>query len=78
MSISLSDLADNLSKINKTECKACMEGKNIKSECEFIRFKNNILNYRCKECGKRMLKVNKWIKQKVFKNAYQFCNGEKI
>ena len=25
------------------------ERKNIKSECEFIGFKNNRLNYRCKE-----------------------------
>ena len=36
-----SDLADNLSEINKKECKACMEWKNIKSECSFIGVKNN-------------------------------------
>ena len=52
MSISLSNLVDNLSEINKKECKACMERKIIKSECNFIGFKNNRLNYRCKECGK--------------------------
>ena len=44
MLTSLSDLADNLSEINKKECKACMERKNIKSECDFIEFKNNRLN----------------------------------
>ena len=43
MSTSLSDLVDNLSEINKKECKACMERKNIKSECDFIGFKNNRL-----------------------------------
>ena len=55
MSTSLSDLADNLSEINKKECKACMERNNIKSECKFIEFKNDRLNYKCKECGKKML-----------------------
>ena len=39
-----------LSGINKKECKACMERKNIKSECEFIGLKNNKLSYKCKEC----------------------------
>ena len=24
--------------------------KNVNSECDFIGFKNNRLNYRCKEC----------------------------
>ena len=41
----LSDLIDNLSEINKKECKVCMEGKKIKSECDFIGFKNNRLNF---------------------------------
>ena len=27
------------------------ERKNVKSECEFIGFKSNRLNYRCKECN---------------------------
>ena len=44
MSTSLSDLADNLSEINKKECKACMERKNIKSDCDFIEFKDNKTN----------------------------------
>ena len=48
MQSKLSDLVANLSKINNKDCKTCMERKNIKSECEFIGFKNNRLNYRCK------------------------------
>ena len=42
----LSNLVDNLSEINNKDCKTCIERKNIKSECEFIGFKNNRLNYR--------------------------------
>ena len=41
---SLSSLANSLSEINKKECKACIERKNIKSECEFIGLKNNKLS----------------------------------
>ena len=51
MQSKLSDLVDNLSGINNKECKSCME-KKIKSVCEFIGFKNNRLNYKCKECKK--------------------------
>ena len=46
----LSNLVDNLSEINNKDCKTCMEKKNIKLECDFIGFKNNRLNYRCKGC----------------------------
>ena len=46
----LSDLVDNLSETNNKDFKTCMERKNIKSECEFMEFRNNRLNYRCKEC----------------------------
>ena len=61
MASKLSDLVDNLSEIYKKEYRACTESKKIKSECDFIRFKNNKLNYKCKECGKKMLYVNKRI-----------------
>ena len=44
MSASLYSLADNLSKIYKKECYACMKRKII-SKCNFIGFKNNTLNY---------------------------------
>ena len=73
----LSNLADNLSEINKKECKACMERKNTKSECDFIEFKNNRLNYKCKECGTRCFKsINRLISK--FPSVYQFCNSDLI
>ena len=53
MSTLLSSLVDNLSEINKKECKTCMERNNTKSECKFIEFKDNRVNYKCKECGKK-------------------------
>ena len=49
--------------------------KYIKSECEFIGFKNNRLNYRCKECnGTSTKSVNESIEK--FPRMYQFCNGD--
>ena len=47
----LSDLVDNLSTINNKDYKTCIEIKNITSECEFVGFENDRLNYRCKECN---------------------------
>ena len=71
----LSDLVDNLSEINNKACKTCMERQNIKSECEFIGFKNNRLNYRCKECkGTSTKSINGLIEK--FPRMYQFCNGD--
>ena len=71
----LSDLVDNLSEINNKACKTCMERQNIKSECEFIGFKNNRLNYRCKECkGTYTKSINGLIKK--FPRMYQFCDGD--
>ena len=75
MQSKLSDLVDNLSEINNKDCKTCMERKNIKSECEFIGFKNNRLNYRCKECnGTSTTSINELIKK--FPRMYKFCNGD--
>ena len=48
MQSKLSDLVDNLSKINKKECPEC------KGKCEFIGFKNDRLHHRCKELKKNM------------------------
>ena len=71
----LSDLVGNLSKINSKDCKTCMERKKIRSECDFIGFKNNRLNYRCKECNGISIKsINDLIEK--FPNTYQFCNGD--
>ena len=70
----LSNLLDNLSEINNKDCKTCMERKNIKSECGFIGFKNNRLNYRCKECKRTSTKsINEIIEK--FPRMYQFFNG---
>ena len=56
MPASLSDLFNNFSEINKEECKACMNGENIKSECEFIGPKNNYSYLKCKKGEKILLK----------------------
>ena len=75
MQSKLSDLVYNLSETNNKECKTCMERKNIKSECDFIGFKNNRLNYRCKECkGTSTKSINGLIEK--FPSLYQFCNGD--
>ena len=74
MQSKLSDLIDNLSGINNNECKSYMERKKSKSECDFIGFKNNRLNYKCKEWGKRYSKlIDQGIKN--FPIMYPFCNG---
>ena len=52
-----------------------MERKKIRSECEFIGFKNNRLNYRCKEYNRISTKSINELTEK-FSNAYQFCNGD--
>ena len=71
----LSDLVDNLSGIFNKECKSCMQRKKIKSECDFIGFENNRLNYRCKTCGKKCSElINEAIRN--FPITHQFCNGD--
>ena len=64
-----------MSEINNKDCKTCIEKKKIKSEYEFIEFKNNRLNYRCKECNATCAKsINDLTKK--FPNTYQFFNGD--
>ena len=71
----LSDLVDNLSEINNKDCKTCMKRKNIRSECHFVGFKNNRLNYKRKECkGKFNKSMNRLIEK--FPSIYQFCDGD--
>ena len=56
----LSDLLDNFSKIFNNECKSCMKRKKFffqNSEFDYIGFRDNRLNYKCKECGKRCSKL---------------------
>ena len=52
-----------------------MARKKIRSEGKFIGYKNNRLNYRCKECNKLCFKSpNKVVKK--FPILYQFCKGD--
>ena len=75
MQSKLSGLVDNLSEINNKGCKTCMERKNIKSECDFIGFKNNRLSYRCKKCkGTSTKPINGLIEK--FPSIYQFCDED--
>ena len=75
MPTSLSRLVDNLSEINNKDCKKCMEREKIISECKFIGFKNNRLNYKCKKCNNKSAKsINELIEK--FPNTYQFCNKD--
>ena len=72
MSISLSNLVDNLSGVYDKECKKCMERKKIRLNCQFIGFKNGRLNYKCKECKTLYTKIaNESIK--IFPALYKFC-----
>ena len=75
MQSKLSSLVDNLSEINNKDCKTWMERKNIKSECDFIGFKDNTQNYKCKECKETSTKSKNALIEK-FPSIYQFCNGD--
>ena len=72
MSTSLSSLVDDLSEINN---KKCMERKKIRSECKFIEFKNNRLNYRFKMCNDKSYKSVNELNEK-FPNTYKVCNKD--
>ena len=75
MSTSLSGLVDNLSEVYKKESKVCKKRRKMKSVCCFIGLENNKLNYKCKGCKKRWLKlIIESIKK--FSNVYQFCNED--
>ena len=52
-----------------------MEKNNIKSEFKSIEFKNNRLNYKCKECGKRCFKSKDRLIKK-FPIVCQSCKGD--
>ena len=63
-------------KFTKDNPKDAWKEKKMKLECDFTGcdFKNNKLNYKCKECGKRcLMSINGLIKK--FPNMYRFCNG---
>ena len=56
MATSLSNLTDNLSEINKKECKSCKEREKISINCAFIKLENNRLIYKWKKCNDRSYK----------------------
>ena len=67
MQVSISNLTDNLSEINKNQSKSCKEQKKISVNCSFIKLKNNRLIYRCKKMWWYIQQTKKWINWKVFK-----------
>ena len=75
MSISLSELVDNMSGIfNSIECKSYVEKIKINSEFCFVGSKNNRLIQRCKECKKQWKRPIEGLIEK-FPSVSQFCNG---
>ena len=73
MNTSLASLVDNLSKVDSTNCKKCMKRYNTKSECQYIKHKNNKLVYKCKQCDKIYSKPISVLSKK-FPTTYRFCN----
>ena len=71
----LSNLVYNLLGVYDKECKNCMERKKITLNCEFIGFKNDRLNYKCKKCKKSYTKLTTE-SIKNFPTLYKFCNGD--
>ena len=52
-----------------------MERNNTKSECRYIGFMNNRINYKCKKCNDKSCKsINELIEK--FPNTHQFCNKD--
>ena len=70
----VTDLVDNLSEINNKDWKTCIERKKMRSEYKLIGFKNNRLNYRCKECNGISTKPVNDLTEK-FPNTFQFCKS---
>ena len=71
MNISLANLTDNLSELNRQECKKCHEN------CKYIKQKVDVLIYRCKECNRKSYKSSNPV-NKIFSRIYRFCNNEPI
>ena len=77
MATSLSNLADNLSEINKKERKSCKKRDKISINCAFIKLENNRLIYKCRKCNDISYKSVDVLKEN-FLNTYRFCNKEDI
>ena len=66
---SLANLRDNLSELNRQEC------KKWHGNCKYIKQKGNVLIYRCKECNSKSYKSLNLAKEK-FSRIYRFCNND--
>ena len=73
MATSLSNLADNLSEINKKELKSSKERDKISINCAFIKLENNRPSYKCRKCNDISYKSVDPLKE-TFLNTYRFCN----
>ena len=67
MNTSLANL--NLSELNRQECKKCHEN------CKYIKQKDDVLIYRCKECNRKSYKSLNPVREK-FLRIYRFCNND--
>ena len=75
MQSSLSNLKDNLSEIKNKDCKRCMEGNKIKSECQYIKHNESQLIDKCKKCDDISSKPITGLIGK-FPNTYQLCKKD--
>ena len=71
----LASLVDNLSEINNKDCKKCMQKNKIKSECQYIKHKDNRLIYKCNKCDDKSYRSVYDLTER-FPNTYQFCNKD--
>ena len=71
----LASLVDNLSEINNKDCKKCMQKNKIKSECQYIKHKDNRLIYKCNKCDDKSYRSVYDLTER-FRNTYQFCNKD--
>ena len=75
MQSKLPDLVDKLSGINAKEGQWCMERTKVKWKCGFIGFRNDRLNFKYKEGGKRCSKLINEASRNV-STMHQFYSGD--
>ena len=71
----LSDLVDNLSEINKQQCRKCKERKNESIVYNKNGYANNKLIYKCNGCKNKSYKQITPCTER-FPSTCQFCNGD--
>ena len=52
-----------------------MEGKKFNSECKFDELEDNILSYKCRECGEKWEILIEGLIRK-FLSVYRLCKGD--